>query len=225
MSDALTLSERLRSATRAAHAQAERGPMMQRLLAARLPLADYCRLLLQLQAIYGALETALTEQKDQQEVARLCPSILWRSPALADDLAYLGGREPPAAPGLLVAATTAYVNRLQQLARQDPACLLAHAYVRYLGDLYGGQMLGRRLRQQHGLNDGRGTRFYEFGDVAQVQALIVEFRAALDALTLTSAQTEALVAEACQAFERHGQIFEQLLPEGSAAQPDAAPAS
>jgi hypothetical protein len=33
------------------------------------------------------------------------------------------------------------------------------------------------------------------------------------------------VAEACQAFERHGQIFEQLLPDGSAAQPDAAPLS
>lgn len=225
MSEALTLSERLRSATRAAHDQAERGPMMQRLLAGRLPLADYCRLLLQLQAIYGALETALTEQIDRQEVARLCPTTLWRGQALADDLAYLGGREPPSAPGLLVAATTAYVNRLQQLARQDPACLLAHAYVRYLGDLYGGQMLSRQLRQQHGLHEGRGTRFYEFGDVARVQALIVEFRTALDALTLTSAQTDAMVAEACEAFERHGQIFEQLLPEWSAAQPDAAPAS
>jgi heme oxygenase len=220
MRETLALSDRLKTATRTAHHVAERSPMMQRLLSGRLPLADYCRLLQQLQAIYAALETALTEQKDQQEVVRLCPTTLWRGQALADDLAYLGDREPHHVPGLLVAATLAYVNRLQQLSRQDPAGLLAHAYVRYLGDLYGGQMLGRRLRQQHGLNDGRGTRFYEFGDVTQVQALIVEFRAALDALTLTPSQADAMVAEACEAFERHGQIFEQLLPAASAAGPD-----
>lgn len=225
MREPLTLSDRLRVATRAAHTEAERGPMMQRLLSGHLPLADYCCLLRQLQAIYAALENALSEQIGDPQVARVCPSTLWRSAALAEDLTYLGTREQPVVSGLLAAATLAYVSRLQQLALQDPLCLLAHAYVRYLGDLYGGQMLGQRLRQQHGLTEGRGTRFYEFGDAAQVKALIVEFRAALDALTLSPAQADALVAEACEAFERHAQIFEQLLPAASSAGPDAVPTS
>jgi heme oxygenase len=219
MREALSLSDRLRTATQAAHKQAERGPMMQRLLSGHLPLADYCGLLRQLQAIYAALENALSEQISNPQVARICPTTLWRSTALADDLAYLDRREQPLVPGLLASATLAYVSRLQQLALHDPLCLLAHAYVRYLGDLYGGQLLGRRLRQQHGLSEGQGTRFYEFGDPAQVKALIVEFRAALDALTLSPAQADALVAEACEAFERHTQIFEQLLPATSAAGP------
>lgn len=225
MREALTLSDRLKTATRAAHTEAERGPMMQRLLSGRLPLADYCGLLRQLQAIYAALETALSEQIGDPQVARVCPSTLWRSAALAEDLTYLETREQPFAPGLMASATLAYVARLQQLALHDPLRLLSHAYVRYLGDLYGGQMLGRRLRQQHGLTEGHGTRFYEFGDAAQVKALIVEFRAALDALTLSPAQADALVAEACDAFERHAQIFEQLLPAASAAGPDAVPTS
>jgi heme oxygenase (biliverdin-producing, ferredoxin) len=225
MRDALTLSDRLRTATRAAHTEAEGGPMMQRLLSGHLPLADYCGLLRQLQAIYAALESALSEQIGNPQMARVCPSTLWRSAALAEDLSYLGTRERPVVSGLLAAATLAYVTRLQQLALHDPLCLLAHAYVRYLGDLYGGQMLGRRLRQQHGLTEGRGTRFYEFGDAAQVKALIVEFRAALDALTLSPAQADALVAEACDAFERHAQIFEQLLPAASPAGPEPTPVS
>jgi heme oxygenase (biliverdin-producing, ferredoxin) len=225
MKEPLALSDRLKTATRAAHDQAERGPMMQRLLAGRLPLADYCDLLRQLQAIYAALETALTEQTGNPQVARVCPNTLWRSAALAEDLTYLGTRDQTVASGLLASATLEYVTRLQQLALHDPLRLLAHAYVRYLGDLYGGQMLGRRLRQQHDLTEGRGTRFYEFGDAAQVKALIVEFRAALDALTLTQAQADAMLAEACEAFERHAQIFEQLMSAASAARPDAAPAS
>lgn len=240
MTAALALSHRLKLATRTAHGRAERGPMMQRLLAGRLPLADYCGLLRQFQALYLALETGLAQHAGQAAMARLCPAALWRSAALADDLAHLlsladrasaaapamaastaiapgapASSTPAPAPGTaatLAPATLAYVARLQHLAQQAPLLLAAHAYVRYLGDLYGGQMLGRRLRLQHGLAEGPGTRFYEFGDAARVQALIGQFREALDALVMTPDEADALVAEACHAFERHEAIFEQLAP-------------
>lgn len=212
MTAAPALSHRLKLATRTAHGRAERGPMMQRLLAGRLPLADYCGLLRQFQALYLALEAGLAQHAGQAAMARLCPAALWRSAALADDLAHLLPLADRASAAPLAPATQAYVARLQHLAQQAPLLLAAHAYVRYLGDLYGGQMLGRRLRLQHGLAEGPGTRFYEFGDAARVQALIVQFREALDALAMTPDEADALVAEACQAFERHEAIFEQLAP-------------
>lgn len=212
MTAAPALSHRLKLATRTAHGRAERGPMMQRLLAGRLPLADYCGLLRQFQALYLALETGLAQHAGQAAMARLCPAALWRSAALADDLAHLLSLADRASAAPLAPATQAYVARLQYLAQQAPLLLAAHAYVRYLGDLYGGQMLGRRLRLQHGLAEGPGTRFYEFGDAARVQALIGQFREALDALVMTPDEADALVAEACHAFERHEAIFEQLAP-------------
>jgi heme oxygenase (biliverdin-producing, ferredoxin) len=222
MTAALALSQRLKAATRVAHGQAERGPMMQRLLAGRLPLTDYCQLLRQLQALYQALEAGLAEHAGDPRLARLCPPVLWRGAALADDLAHLGplalqpaaavpgepGPWPPAAG--LAPATRAYADRLQHLARHAPLLLLAHAYVRYLGDLYGGQMLGRRLRQQHGLSEADGTRFYDFGDADRVRQLIGNFRSGLDSLALSPTDEDALVAEACEAFERHEQLFAQL---------------
>lgn len=218
MSTCVQLSQRLRSATHASHARAERVALMQQLMAGQLPLADYLGLLEQFRALYGALESALTELAARPQVARLCPPPLWRSAALAEDIRCLGLLGPPALPRPLVPATLAYVDRLQYLARHAPMSLLAHAYVRYLGDLYGGQMLARRLRQQHGLPEGQGTRFYAFGDAAQVQALIIAFRAALDDLPLAPSEADALVGEACDAFERHVQIFDQLMPASPAAQ-------
>lgn len=45
----------------------------------------------------------------------------------------------------------------------DPSPLLAHSYVRYLGDLSGGQFIRRRITKAYGLeDDGLGTKFYDF---------------------------------------------------------------
>ena len=49
------------------------------------------------------------------------------------------------------------------LSRDEPALLVSHAYVRYLGDLNGGQVLQRVVTGNAGLGSGIGTRFYEFG--------------------------------------------------------------
>jgi heme oxygenase (biliverdin-producing, ferredoxin) len=56
----------------------------------------------------------------------------------------------------------AYTARLRKLGDSEPAALLAHAYVRYLGDLSGGQFIRRRIAKAYGLSDGAGTAFYEF---------------------------------------------------------------
>ncbi|WVF65382.1 hypothetical protein IAT40_000109 [Kwoniella sp. CBS 6097] len=43
-----------------------------------------------------------------------------------------------------------------------PSRLLAHAYVRYLGDLSGGQFIGARVKKSYNLQGEKGTKFYYF---------------------------------------------------------------
>ncbi|OCF40573.1 heme oxygenase 2 [Kwoniella heveanensis CBS 569] len=43
-----------------------------------------------------------------------------------------------------------------------PSRLLAHAYVRYLGDLSGGQFIGARVKKSYNLQGDKGTKFYYF---------------------------------------------------------------
>lgn len=60
---------------------------------------------------------------------------------------------------------TDYTKRLQELSSlPDPSRLLAHAYVRYLGDMSGGQSIRRGIAKAYGLDldGGDGTLFYEF---------------------------------------------------------------
>lgn len=200
------LAARLKEETRGLHTLAERSAFMADMLHGRLSLAGYCALLRNLHALYAALEAALDSHSTD---ARLWRPELRRLAALEADLDHLhaGGwrtREP------LMPVTVAYVERLAGLARNDPLLLLAHAYLRYLGDLHGGQMLARLARQHFALTGPGGTAFYDFGAPAQVEALKRDFRAGLDALPLTQPQADAFVAEACEAFRLHQQLFDEL---------------
>lgn len=74
-------------------------------------------------------------------------------------------------------AITEFTNHLTQISATRPALLLAHAYVRYLGDLSGGQIVRSRIRRVYTLDPPStnpssseitptqtqdGTQFYEF---------------------------------------------------------------
>lgn len=201
-----SLSAALKAQTAPLHALAERSGAMADLLAGRLSLPGYCALLRNLQLVYAALEAGL----DQHEVdARLWHPALRRLEALAQDLAQL---QPGARPVDLTLVPTAkvYASHLAALSEQQPGLLLAHAYVRYLGDLHGGQMLSKLIRRHYGLEGSTGTAFYWFGEPAQVEALKLEFRSGLDGLALSAPQLEAFVEEACEAFRLHQRLFEEL---------------
>jgi heme oxygenase len=216
-----TLAGRLREATQPLHATVERTGVMHRLLRGRLDRAGYCRLLRNLQPIYVALEAGLSRHVDHPGLAPLGCAALYRSAALADDLQALHGTAWQAEIDR-VEASTRYGEHLLELSDHAPAALAAHAYVRYLGDLHGGQVLARRVAQTLGLELGlaerredgataaRGLAFYDFGDAAAVGSRIGSFRAALGRIAGSAAQVEALVDEACDAFERHRCLFEQL---------------
>lgn len=214
----MSLPLRLRQATQALHTQAERSGVMRALLRGTLPLPAYVSLLQNLHAIYAVLEPALTRHATHPWVAAIHDVRLARTAALHADLAVLSSENEPASPGLAT-ATAAYVDRLRVLEREDPSALIAHAYVRYLGDLSGGQLLGPRVARMFGLpEDGPGTAFYRFDDA---DALARRFRSALGELPPDPATQDRIVAEAGWAFSQHVHLFEQL----QATMPDALAAS
>lgn len=197
------LPDRLKRATRELHGRAERTGVMAEFLAGRIGLAGYVALLRNLHALYAALEPALSAWP------ALADPALHRSPALAADLTQLQGPDWAVALPLQPAAR-AYVQRLQGLAAAGSPALAAHAYVRYLGDLHGGQVLRKLVARTLGPQAGTAIRFYDFGSDDQVLALRRRVRDALAQLPLDEAATDDVLAEARWSFEQHCRLFEQL---------------
>jgi len=110
---------------------------------------------------------------------------------------------------------------------------LAHAYVRYLGDLSGGQIIRQRITKAYALDrdDGRGIAFYRFGTLESPDAVAgpsdlrrikVQFRRRLDESVEDDQKVKAiLVEEANLAFRLNEGLFSSL--QGPTAEDQDAP--
>ena len=103
---------------------------------------------------------------------------------------------------------------MQEVADTKPYLLVAHQYTRYLGDLFGGQMMGGMASRSLNLANGEGTAFYSFDDIPSAKDFITEWYTCLNALELTDEQKEEIVDEANRVFDLNIGIFQEL--EGSA---------
>ncbi|MBN8491938.1 MAG: biliverdin-producing heme oxygenase [Burkholderiales bacterium] len=202
------LGSELRAATAAMHRRVERTPYMAGLLRGQLDRRQYVQLLQQLQVLYAALEEALQQHAATPGVAPVVLPELFRHQALTEDLRALGSEA--LAPARQTHALQAYVARLKELAATKPALLVAHAYVRYLGDLNGGQALRQVVRRALALQGGMGTQFYDFGEAAARRQLEQRFRDGLEQIGPQWKDRTPLLEEAVSAFTRHEQLFAEL---------------
>jgi heme oxygenase len=200
------LAERLRQATQSIHRVAERSGVIRQLLRGQVEQRVYCALLRNLHALYEALEDELDRHAPLPALAAVRFPALFRSAPLAQDLIYLHGCGWTSLP--LAQAMQDYVARIRQLGAEQPTTLAAHAYVRYMADLSGGQILGDVVKRALSLHTWDGASFYRFDGDAM--ALKAQFRAALDSLPISKLAADDIVVEAQTAFARHVRLFDEL---------------
>lgn len=204
-----TLSRRLGVETQALHREAERTGIMVPLLRGRLDTHDYVRLLESLLVVYETLEEGLDRHAHHPALESIRMPELFRSSALRDDIQVL--REGSEASPLPV-STLRYQEHLRSLSRTAPHLLGAHAWVRYMGDLSGGRMVGVVVARAlgKGAPGEGGTRFYSFPEEVDPAAWKERFRGGLDAMPLGPEDARALVEEAIHAFRLHVEMFSEL---------------
>ena len=170
----------------------------------------FSQLVASLYFVYDAMEAAFTECDDEGVRALDYPQLRRRA-ALEEDMAYYFGPEwrDSVQPS---AATRKYVARVEEVARDAPYLLIAHMYTRYLGDLFGGQMMGGMARRSLDLDASLGTKFYEFDDIPSkdIKPFIEDWYAQLNKLELTDEQKERIVDEGNEVFRLNIEVFEEL---------------
>jgi len=178
---------------------------------------SYRDLITSLYFVYKAMETALDETSDPR-VRALDGPELRRLSALKRDMDYFYGSEgwSDGEETIRVSpATRAYVARIEEVAasKKNSHLLIGHQYSRYLGDLFGGQMMGGMATRSLDLQDGKGVAFYQFDDIPNTKNYISSWYQRLNQLDLTDEQRNEIVDEANLVFGLNIAIFEEL--EGS----------
>jgi len=195
---------RLHARIGAAHRQAEGMAFSRALLAGQVEPLQLVALLRALAPGYG-----LIEQEGPALAAALGAqafpwSDLARSPALERDAAQFAAIEasPPSA------AAAVWLDQLRSLARQAPHRFLAHVYVRYGGDLSGGQQLAE---QANAILASRGLPPVSFWAFERpVRELKDGLHAAFEQLDLSEAEEAELLEEAEIAFRATQRLLAEL---------------
>ncbi|XP_037530329.1 heme oxygenase [Nematolebias whitei] len=204
------LSEQIKKVTKESHVRAENTKMMLSFQRGQVTLPQYKLLLCSLYEIYEALEEALDRNSNHPAVAPIYfPAELARLKSIEKDLEYFYGqdwRQNIVVP----AATERYCHRLRQIGKENPEFLLAHAYTRYLGDLSGGQVLGRIAQKSMGLKSGEGLKFFTFPGVSSPNLFKQLYRSRMNSVELTEEEMNGVLEEAVRAFELNIQVFEDL---------------
>jgi heme oxygenase len=197
----------LRDATLDVHRRAEEEPFIADLMAGRRNAADFARLTGQLRSVYGALEPAVTSMRSAGRLADVFDPRLDRLAAIDHDLHALANGDAAALIDPLP-TTSAYVDRLREVA-DAPARLLAHHYVRYLGDLSGGQIIATLMRRHYGIGDEALT-FYAFDGLPSKGGFKTTYRRHLDELLADPAFYADVLDETRLAYEANRRVFAEL---------------
>jgi heme oxygenase len=175
---------------------------------------SYKALMTSLYFVYTAMEESMDETSCK-EVNVMDYAALRRLGPLERDMEYFYGEEWASSEGKIQPspATKTYVARIQEISKTQPYLLVAHQYTRYLGDLFGGQMMGGMATRSLNLKNGDGVAFYNFDDIASNNNFITGWYQKLNDLDLTEEQKQDIVDEANLVFALNIGILQEL--EGS----------
>jgi heme oxygenase len=141
---------------------------------------------------------------------------LTRIPALESDLEFLLGADwrTQIAP---LPTSVRYVERIDTIAAEGwGGGFVAHHYTRYLGDLSGGQHIGKLMQRHFGF-ETNGIGFYLFDEIADPAEFKTHYRDELDAADWDAAEQERVIDEVLFAYRLNSELFVDLAKAKAAA--------
>ncbi|EMJ89473.1 heme oxygenase [Leptospira kirschneri str. JB] len=205
----MSLAVILREGTSEEHKAAESSAFIRCFMKGILEKGTYARHLEAFYYVYESMEEELERNKNNLVLKSIYFPELYRKNALLEDLQFFYGTWKPndSQPS---AATQDYVKRIRKISETQPELLAAHSYVRYLGDLSGGQILKKVAARALNLPEGKGISFYEFPAIRDINGFKQNYRAALDSLPIDDSEKQSILAESKQVFLLNQGIFSEL---------------
>ena len=203
----------LKTETKKSHTAVENTKFIGAFLRGVISKESYRQLVANFYLIYRAMEDEMSKLKESPIVGPIHSDLLSRTNSLERDCRYYYG---PNWRAIVVPseACQQYVNRIREVADDEPELLVGHHYTRYMGDLSGGQILKGIAEKAMDLRDGEGLQFYEFEGIADKKGFKTQYRNTLDTLPINQSMANAIITEANYAFRLNMYMFDELQGNG-----------
>jgi heme oxygenase len=200
----LKLIDRMKEATREIHTKVENRQFIQDLVKGQATPEAYLQYLVDLKCIYGTLEIELDQSSTDPKISAIIIPELYRSKKLEKDIQFFINATGITWPSPSQEAFN-FRDVIRDCAFNSIHKLAAYAYIRMLGDLFGGRDIGTAVLEKW--KEG-SANFYDYSELIEnrnVESLprfaYGVYRPAFNQLALTIQEENELVAEAVKAFE------------------------
>lgn len=182
------------------HAVAEKTGFLKRLLDGKASKESYSEYLFNLYEIYKAIEINLEKNNKNDVVKDFTTKEVYRSEAIYKDLKFLLGDKLHSMKAL--PSTRAYVARINEIGENSPEFLVAHAYTRYLADLFGGRTIYKLIKEFYQI-EAEGLNYYQYDALEgneTMQAFVMEYHNKLNVIKLNDQMKERFINEVANSY-------------------------
>ena len=196
----------IRNKTNSLHKATETTGFTKRLLDKNATKDTYAEYIYNLLFVYEAIESNLEKYSVNESIIPFVTRELYRSNLIREDIKVLLAENCNLE---LLSSTVAYVARINEAAKVNPKILIAHAYTRFLADLFGGRTFYSLLKEDYKLEDS-ALNYYQFNEIKDLRAYVMEYHNKLNLLTLEGEEKQLFINEISNSYVYNMGISNEL---------------
>lgn len=207
-----TLHDALKQGVWKEHEEAENSVFTQAILKGNLTREAYRQFLVELREVYMALEEMAELNKDNPSFGPIhFPTEMSRLKSLEEDLEFFYGPDWCQQVKPMTQGSKDYAARIREVGKMDPLLLVAHSYVRYIGDMSGGQQLKYKISKNLQLpSTGEGVHFFIFNEIDNIRQFKTFYFGNMNSIDVSQEDVEKLVREAKSGFMFNIKMFKDM---------------
>lgn len=182
------------------HTVAEKTGFLKRLLEGKASTESYAEYLYNLYEVYKAIEANLEKNSENKVVKEFVTPEIYRAEAILKDLKFLLGERLNTIQPL--ASTKAYVGRINEVGETSPELLVAHAYTRYLADLFGGRTIYGIIKDLYKIDED-GLNYYKYDNLTdgpEMKGFVMNYHNKLNNIELDDQMKEKFLNEVSNSY-------------------------
>lgn len=205
--DMTSFHAQIKERTEQAHRAAEAAPFISHLMGGALSPHAYLDYLRALAPIYRRMEDLFQAHSASEPYSYFDHRALDRSALIREDIDFLEGTMGVSSSFPQLSSVNDYLNLLED--DITPIRLCAHHYIRYLGDLSGGQAIARLVSRHYEIPD-KALNFYNFQAIGDIVFYKKRYRDLLNILPITNNMQENFLQEVDILYKLSRDIFLEL---------------
>ncbi|WP_066892874.1 biliverdin-producing heme oxygenase [Clostridium nigeriense] len=185
----------IRNKSNVLHKAAESSGFTYRLLNKNATVESYSEYIYNLAYVYESIEYNLDKFKDLEDIKPFVTPEIYRSSSIRKDVKVLSNNKDID----ILPSTLAYVNRINSIVEINPKFIIAHAYTRFLADLFGGRIFYSLLKEHYKISDD-ALNYYVYENLDDMREYVMKYHNMLNSLNLNENEKEEFILEICNSY-------------------------